>query len=121
LLFLLFVTRFQLQNRPLRHIYGGHDDLSPMLRLPSSHMPPLIQRSIRRCRLLLVAPFPFFSYALVVQAAHAPFLGFFSTGALLAFLLLYYYPLLFALSVLHYLGFALFVIDAYHVSFFTLL
>jgi len=61
LFLLLFVTRFQLQNRPLQNIYGGHDDLSSMLRLPFSHMPPLIQRSIRRCRLLLVAlshPFP---------------------------------------------------------------
>lgn len=80
--------------------------MSPMLRLPSSHMPPLIQRFIcRRRRLLLVVLFPLFSYALVVQAAHALFQLFFSTGALPAFLLLYYYPLLFALSALHYLGF----------------
>jgi hypothetical protein len=56
LLLLLFVELFK--NHPLRSIYGCCNDLSLMSRLPSSLMPPLIQRSVRCCcRLPLVGVF----------------------------------------------------------------
>ena len=121
LLFLLsLVELFQLQNHPLRNLYGSRNDANDMLRLyspPYASVDPEISSSslppaARRAFCSFIPPFLFVPYASVVQIVHASFRVF--VNALLALPLLYHHPLFFRVFSFPIIWAAvLLVIDAY--------